>query len=181
MMKYPWLPMRVTTIRSACWCMKSERRPICRRTCSITLLWLIPAHKDLTTNQKQVKTLNARIEMIRWDGMLTADQKRERINSLMGTINILGRWRDRATILWIPNDPRFKTPSHTGNDGKPNIHATITVLPISVEKDFRDYILIHPWLDLSALYIYSSKKPDDPIKMILNEAREAHKPGRKVI
>lgn len=90
-------------------------------------------------------------------------------------------WEDGAagpTILWTPNDPGFKAPSNTGNNDGPIIRTTITVLPMPEadetgehsttlpmpeEKDFRDYILIHPLLDLPPLYIYLSKNPDDPI------------------
>lgn len=38
-----------------------------------------------------------------------------------------------------------------------------TTLPIPEEKDFRDYILIHPLPDLPPLYIYLSKNSDTPI------------------
>ena len=86
-------------------------------------------------------------------------------------------WEDGATgptILWTPNDPGFKTPSNTGNNDGPIIHTTVTVLPMPEadetgersttlpmpeEKDFRDYILIHPLFDLPPLYIYLSKPP----------------------
>ncbi|HDL8529468.1 TPA: hypothetical protein PXS19_004007 [Yersinia enterocolitica] len=47
--------------------------------------------KGLTTTQKQVKALNAQIEMVRRDRILTADQKRERIDRLMTTRNKLVR------------------------------------------------------------------------------------------
>ncbi|OMK90924.1 S-type Pyocin family protein [Yersinia pestis subsp. microtus bv. Caucasica] len=90
-------------------------------------------------------------------------------------------WEDGAagpTILWTPNDPGFKAPSNTGNNDGPIIRTTITVLPMPEadetgehsttlpmpeEKDFRDYILIHPLLDLPPLHIYLSKNPDTPI------------------
>ncbi|ADZ42218.1 hypothetical protein YE21202_18901 [Yersinia enterocolitica (type O:9) str. YE212/02] len=45
--------------------------------------------KGLTTTQKQVKALNVQIEMVRRDRLLTADQKRERIDRLMATKNKL--------------------------------------------------------------------------------------------
>ncbi|HHL2559978.1 TPA: DNA repair protein [Yersinia enterocolitica] len=47
--------------------------------------------KGLTTTRKQVKALNAQIEMVRRDKILTADQKRERIDRLMATRNKLVR------------------------------------------------------------------------------------------
>ncbi|EKN6271628.1 DNA repair protein [Yersinia enterocolitica] len=43
----------------------------------------------LTATQKQVKALNAQIEMMRRDRILTADQKREKIDRLMATRNKL--------------------------------------------------------------------------------------------
>ncbi|MCK8583807.1 hypothetical protein LNQ51_02700 [Yersinia ruckeri] len=45
--------------------------------------------QGLTATQKQVKALNARIEMVRRDRMLTAEQKRERIDRMMATRNKL--------------------------------------------------------------------------------------------
>lgn len=45
--------------------------------------------KGLTATQQQVKTLNAQIEMMRRDRILTADQKREKIDRLMATRNKL--------------------------------------------------------------------------------------------
>ncbi|UXD25284.1 hypothetical protein FORC065_2480 [Yersinia enterocolitica] len=47
--------------------------------------------KGLTTTQKQIKALNAQIEMVRRDRILTAEQKRERIDRLMATRNKLVR------------------------------------------------------------------------------------------
>ncbi|WP_145517407.1 LPD38 domain-containing protein [Yersinia mollaretii] len=43
--------------------------------------------RGLTTTQKQIKALNAQIEMVRRDKILTADQKRERIDRLMAARN----------------------------------------------------------------------------------------------
>ncbi|CNI90922.1 LPD38 domain-containing protein [Yersinia enterocolitica] len=45
--------------------------------------------QGLTATQKQVKALNAQIEMMRRDRILTADQKREKIDRLMATRNKL--------------------------------------------------------------------------------------------
>lgn len=45
--------------------------------------------QGLTVTQKQVKALNAQIEMMRRDRILTADQKREKIDRLMATRNKL--------------------------------------------------------------------------------------------
>ncbi|WP_145600808.1 LPD38 domain-containing protein [Yersinia frederiksenii] len=45
--------------------------------------------QGLTATQKQVKALNAQIEMMRRDRILTADQKREKIDRLMTTRNKL--------------------------------------------------------------------------------------------
>ncbi|EKN6079041.1 hypothetical protein DVQ33_13985 [Yersinia enterocolitica] len=45
--------------------------------------------QGLTATQKQVKALNAQIEMMRRDRILTADQKREKIERLMATRNKL--------------------------------------------------------------------------------------------
>ncbi|HDL7972599.1 TPA: hypothetical protein PXQ01_003800 [Yersinia enterocolitica] len=45
--------------------------------------------EGLTATQKQVKALNAQIEMMRRDRILTADQKREKIDRLMATRNKL--------------------------------------------------------------------------------------------
>ncbi|MGM7981505.1 LPD38 domain-containing protein [Yersinia enterocolitica] len=45
--------------------------------------------QGLTATQKQVKALNAQIEMMRRDRILTADQKREKIGRLMATRNKL--------------------------------------------------------------------------------------------
>ncbi|MEQ9721311.1 LPD38 domain-containing protein [Yersinia alsatica] len=47
--------------------------------------------QGLTTSQKHVKALNAQIEMVRRDRILTGEQKRERIDRLMGTKNKLVR------------------------------------------------------------------------------------------
>lgn len=48
-------------------------------------------HQGLTITQKHVKALNAQIEMVRRDRILTGEQKRERIDRLMGTKNKLVR------------------------------------------------------------------------------------------
>ncbi|WP_239873992.1 hypothetical protein [Yersinia enterocolitica] len=45
--------------------------------------------QGLTATQKQVKALNAQIEMMRRDRILTAEQKREKIDRLMATRNKL--------------------------------------------------------------------------------------------
>ncbi|EOG6956263.1 LPD38 domain-containing protein [Yersinia ruckeri] len=45
--------------------------------------------QGLTATQQQVKTLNARIEMVRRDRILTSEQKRERIDRMMATRNKL--------------------------------------------------------------------------------------------
>ncbi|MGM7927483.1 LPD38 domain-containing protein [Yersinia enterocolitica] len=45
--------------------------------------------QGLTATQKQVKALNAQIEMVRRDGILTSEQKRERIDRMMATRNKL--------------------------------------------------------------------------------------------
>ncbi|WP_261369115.1 hypothetical protein [Yersinia rohdei] len=45
--------------------------------------------QGLTTTQKQVKALNAQIEMVRRDGILTSEQKRERIDRMMAIRNKL--------------------------------------------------------------------------------------------
>ncbi|WP_145594048.1 S-type pyocin domain-containing protein [Yersinia aleksiciae] len=100
--------------------------------------------------------------------------RKMKLNTFTGNYEF---WEDGATgptILWTPNDPGFKAPPNTGNNDGPIIHTTITVLPMPEvdetggrsttlpmpeEKDFRDYILIHPLLDLPPLYIYLSKPP----------------------
>ncbi|MDN0094025.1 DNA repair protein [Yersinia rohdei] len=45
--------------------------------------------QGLTATQKQVKALNAQIEMVRRDGILTSEQKRERIDRMMAIRNKL--------------------------------------------------------------------------------------------
>ncbi|ARZ00822.1 hypothetical protein AXW38_07440 [Yersinia ruckeri] len=45
--------------------------------------------QGLTATQQQVKTLNARIEMVRRDRILTSEQKRDRIDRMMATRNKL--------------------------------------------------------------------------------------------
>ncbi|CQI96189.1 DNA repair ATPase [Yersinia rohdei] len=45
--------------------------------------------QGLTATQKQVKALNAQIEMVRRDGILTSEQKRERIDRMMAARNML--------------------------------------------------------------------------------------------
>ncbi|MGM7746896.1 LPD38 domain-containing protein [Yersinia enterocolitica] len=45
--------------------------------------------QGLTATQKQVKALNTQIEMVRRDGILTSQQKRERIDRMMATRNKL--------------------------------------------------------------------------------------------
>ncbi|MCW7760435.1 S-type pyocin domain-containing protein [Photorhabdus luminescens] len=84
----------------------------------------------------------------------------------------------RPTILWTPNEQKFKVPPHTGNKEQPFIPSQITVLPIPdkvgsdieslpmpEEKDFRDYILILPIPNMPPVYVYLSKPPVKPLEV----------------
>ncbi|WP_434525169.1 S-type pyocin domain-containing protein [Photorhabdus asymbiotica] len=86
----------------------------------------------------------------------------------------------RPTILWTPNEQKFKVPPHTGNEEQPFIPSQITVLPIPdkvgsdieslpmpEEKDFRDYILILPIPNMPPVYVYLSKPPVKLLKVDL--------------
>lgn len=84
-------------------------------------------------------------------------------------------WEDGAngpSILWTPDNPGFQLPQHTGNEDVFVPPPTITVLPIPEdtgsytetfpmpeEKNFRDYILVHPEGAFEPIYIYLAKPP----------------------
>jgi len=82
----------------------------------------------------------------------------------------------RITIIWTPDSSGVNVPSNTGNQNPvriPNpvvvdplpentsIEATTT--PAPEEKNFADYILILPISDIPPIYIFLSKRPEDPI------------------
>ncbi|MBK5071553.1 S-type pyocin domain-containing protein [Budviciaceae bacterium CWB-B4] len=84
-------------------------------------------------------------------------------------------WEDGASgpsILWTPDNPGFQSPQHTGNENIFVPPPTITILPIPEEtggytetfpmpeeKNFRDYILVHPEGAFEPIYIYLAKPP----------------------
>ncbi|NMP25663.1 pyocin [Rahnella sp. SAP-1] len=82
----------------------------------------------------------------------------------------------RITIIWTPDSSGVNVPANTGNQNPvriPNpvvvdplpentsIEATTT--PAPEEKNFADYILVLPISDIPPIYIYLSKRPEDPI------------------
>lgn len=80
------------------------------------------------------------------------------------------------TIIWTPDHSGVNTPSNTGNPTRPelpnpvivdplpeNTGITATTSPAPEEKSFADYILILPLPDLPPIYIYLSKRLEDPI------------------
>ncbi|EEL2011255.1 killer protein of pyocin s3 [Salmonella enterica] len=85
-------------------------------------------------------------------------------------------WEDGETkgpsLIWTPDNPGFTAPSDTGNDDvfvppptililpEPTETGGYTeILPMPDEKDFRDYILVHPEGGFDPIYIYFSKPP----------------------
>lgn len=84
-------------------------------------------------------------------------------------------WEDGAqgpAILWTPDNPGFTAPSNTSNQDVFIPPPVITVLPkptetggytetlpMAEEKNFRDYILVHPTGAFQPIYIYLSKPP----------------------
>lgn len=110
------------------------------------------------------------------------DQVRVRLlrKNINGGFDFWGDERaDKPLITWTPADPPgLDDPRgwHTGNDAPPiNIGAlpgleypdikgvTITTTPLPEEKDFRDYILVFPTNIYPPVYVYLSKRPEDPI------------------
>ncbi len=94
------------------------------------------------------------------------------LNRTTGNYEFWEPGEHRPTILWTPNEQEFQVPAHTGNEERPFIPSQITVLPIPEkvgsdieslpmpeEKDFRDYILIFPILNMPPVYVYLSKPP----------------------
>ncbi|EIE2982313.1 S-type pyocin domain-containing protein [Escherichia coli] len=76
------------------------------------------------------------------------------------------------SILWTPDNPGYAPPSDTGNDDvfvpPPSIliyplptdtGSSTEILPMPEEKDFRDYILVHPTGDFDPIYVVLSKPP----------------------
>ena len=76
------------------------------------------------------------------------------------------------TILWTPDNSGFTAPDNTGNEDVFLPPPVITVLPepaetggytetfpMPEEKNFRDYILVHPTGAFQPIYIYLSKPP----------------------
>ena len=80
------------------------------------------------------------------------------------------------TIIWTPDSSGVNVPSNTGNqnpvripnpvvvDPLPeNTRIEATTSPAPEEKNFADYIIILPISDIPPIYIYLSKRPEDPI------------------
>ncbi|WOR25831.1 S-type pyocin domain-containing protein [Citrobacter braakii] len=82
----------------------------------------------------------------------------------------------RITIIWTPDSSGVNVPSNTGNQNPvrmPNpvvvdplpedTRIEATTSPAPEEKNFADYILILPISDIAPIYVYLSKRPEDPI------------------
>lgn len=82
----------------------------------------------------------------------------------------------RITIIWTPESSNVNVPSNTGNlkpvripnpvvvDPLPgNTSIETTTSPTPEEKNFADYILILPLPNIPPIYVYLSKRPEDPI------------------
>ena len=82
----------------------------------------------------------------------------------------------RITIIWTPDNTDENIPWNTGNQ-KPvripnpvvvdplpqNTSIEATTTPAPEEKSFADYILILPLPNIPPIYVYLSKRPEDPI------------------
>ncbi|VEJ53575.1 S-type pyocin domain-containing protein [Pragia fontium] len=98
--------------------------------------------------------------------------KMMRFNASSGFYEFWEAGAQGPTILWTPDNPGFIAPENTGNDDVFRPPPTITVLPeptatggytetlpIPEDKNFRDYILVHPTGAFQPVYIYLSKPP----------------------
>ena len=84
-------------------------------------------------------------------------------------------WEDGAskpTIVWIPDDPGYVSPSNTGNRDNVYVPPSVlvypeseinspwsTVTPAPGERSFRDYILVHPAGTFDPIYVYLRNLP----------------------
>ncbi len=88
----------------------------------------------------------------------------------------------RITLIWTPDSSGVNVPTNTGNpypvritnpvvvDPLPedsSIDATTT--PAPEEKNFADYILILPLSDIRPIYVYLSKRLEDPIWTLIGK------------
>ena len=82
----------------------------------------------------------------------------------------------RITLIWTPDSSGVNVPSNTGNQNPVRIPNPVvvdplpentgidfTATPAPEEKNFADYILILPLPNIPPIYIYLSKRPEDPI------------------
>lgn len=82
----------------------------------------------------------------------------------------------RITIIWTPDSSGVNVPSNTGNQNQVRIPNPVivdplpedtsieaTTSPAPEEKTFADYILVLPISDIPPIYVYLSKRPEDPI------------------
>ncbi|WP_422047453.1 S-type pyocin domain-containing protein [Rosenbergiella nectarea] len=80
------------------------------------------------------------------------------------------------TLIWTPDSSGVNVPANTGNPNPVRIPNPVVVDPLPEdssieattspapeEKSFADYILILPLSDIPPIYVYLSKRPEDPI------------------
>ncbi|WP_025903233.1 S-type pyocin domain-containing protein [Tatumella sp. UCD-D_suzukii] len=83
----------------------------------------------------------------------------------------------RITIIWTPDSSGGNVPSNTGNQNPVRIpnpvvvdplpqdtHIEATTSPAPEEKNFADYILVLPILDIPPIYVYLSQRKGMPDK-----------------
>ncbi|GKX52213.1 S-type pyocin domain-containing protein [Budvicia aquatica] len=98
--------------------------------------------------------------------------KMMKLNASTGFYEFWEAGAQGPTILWTPDNPGFTAQDNTGNEDVFIPPPVITVLPepsetggytetfpMPEEKNFRDYILVHPTGAFQPIYIYLSKPP----------------------
>ncbi|EFE7138047.1 S-type pyocin domain-containing protein [Escherichia coli] len=106
------------------------------------------------------------------DGQISDQVPVRMLTPNVGHKDLYEFWESGAkgpSILWTPDNPGYAPPSDTGNDDvfvpPPSVliyplptdtGSSTEILPMPEEKDFRDYILVHPTGDFDPIYVVLS-------------------------